>query len=54
MRSRQRRQARYGCGTPLAGAVRPTAPEARDASGGTIFSLAREKMVEKRVPGDAK
>ena len=27
MRSRQRRQARYGCGTPLAGAVRPTASQ---------------------------
>ena len=31
----------------------PAALEARDASGGTIFSLAREKMVEKRVLGDA-
>ena len=28
------------------------APQAQDASGGTIFSLAREKMVEKRVLGE--
>ena len=52
-RSRQRRRRATDAAHPLRVLSARRAAGA-NASGGTIFSLAREKMVEKRVPGDAK